>query len=1246
MIQNSPAGVFAQNIGNYPGGLDYNALPNSIGIELDTFKNVYEQWADEVTITVNGVMVTPVATTQSPFDLNNGQTYNVWVDYDGDADLLSVFVANSAVKPQAALLTANIQLDQVVGNQAYLGFAAATGAAFNNTYIESWNVNLEAAEPNPGNFALASDSFSGSENGGPVSVTVSRVGGSVGIASISYSSSDGSATAGSDYQSVSGTLEFADGETSKTVTIDLIDDGDSEGTESFGFQLSNPVGAGLSSPQNATVNIIDDETNLPAYGAFNSSDGLQLNGNAVVTGGELRLVAAGPQQRGSAYYTTPISVDSETSFQAQFEARFDGGQGSGGGEGLAFVIQNSPAGVFAQNIGNYPGGLDYNALPNSIGIELDTFKNVYEQWADEITITVNGVMVTPVATTQSPFDLNNGQTYNVWVDYDGETDLLSVFISNNASKPQAAVLTANLALDQIVGNQAYLGFAAATGQAFNNAVIESWNVDVGSSTPDGPGNFVVASEFVSAVENSGFATVTITRVGGSTGDVSVDYVTFDDTATAGVDYVAASGTLQFADGETSKSVDVLLIDDDDEEGTESFSFRLVSSDGAGLLAPRTATINMIDDDSLLPAFGSFDSEIGLQLNGNAVVQGGELRLVAAAPQQRGSTYYTTPLPVDSNTSFQASFAARFDGGQGSAGGEGLAFVIQNSPAGVFAQNIGNYPGGLDYNAVPNSIGIELDTFQNVYEQWADEITITVNGVMVTPVQTVQSPFDLNNGQTYFVWVDYNGESNNLSVYLSETDEKPSFALLKTNLALDQIVGDQTYLGFAAATGAAFNNTYVESWSVTLDVPDPDPPVYPSGTLVEQDLIGGLNQPLAVAWSPDGRNMYIAEKGGVLKVSRDGGPVQTVVDISAKTNSHQDRGLIDFALHPDFENNPYIYLLYTVDPPQVFDNVGDPFAGPDGRGNRAGQLIRFTAESATDFTTVDANSEVVLLGTASTWENFNAFTDSTLNFNEPPAGQDGNVFLRDFINSDSRSHTVGSLAWGIDGNLFVSIGDGASFNQTDVRALRVQNVDSLSGKVLRIDPLTGQGLPDNPFYDNDPDSNRSKVYQLGLRNPWRLSVDPNSGRLYIGETGLANFEELNTGDPGANFGWPFYEGGQGNNIRTPSYQGLPQSQAFYQSGEVATPALIALAHGAGSDVIALGAVADDLILGPLYDGDVFYNDFARGIVRHADVAPDGTLESIGVFTTGAQFVVDIQQGPDGWLYYVNLVQGTVGRWQVV
>lgn len=392
---------------------------------------------------------------------------------------------------------------------------------------------------------------------------------------------------------------------------------------------------------------------LISYPSFDSTAGLQLNGDATVTGGALRLTSDAAQQRGSAYYLTPISVDSGTSFQAQFTARFDGGQGSGGGEGLAFVIQNSPAGTSAQNIGPYPGGLNYNAVPNSIGIELDTLKNVYEQYADEITITVNGVMVTPVATTASPFDLNNGQSYSVWVDYDGENNLLSVFISDTNNKPQDAVLTANLELDQIVGDQAYLGFAAATGSAVNNTYIESWNVLYDDPVPT-PGFFTLTSDAFSVSESSDSITIDVERVGGSAGTTTIQYTTSSGSAVAGSDFQSTSGTLTFGDGVTSQSITINLIDDGNDEGTESFSLTLSNPQGgAGLLSPDMSTINILDDDGVvnpnLPNYSSFGSADGLQLNGDATVTGGELRLVAAAAQQRGSAYYTTPISVDAST---------------------------------------------------------------------------------------------------------------------------------------------------------------------------------------------------------------------------------------------------------------------------------------------------------------------------------------------------------------------------------------------------------------------------------------------------------------------------------------------------------------------------------------------------------------------------------------------------------------------
>ena len=153
-----------------------------------------------------------------------------------------------------------------------------------------------------------------------------------------------------------------------------------------------------------------------------------------------------------------------------------------------------------------------------------------------------------------------------------------------------------------------------------------------------------------------------------------------------------------------------------------------------------------------------------------------------------------------------------------------------------------------------------------------------------------------------------------------------------------------------------------------------------------------------------------------------------------------------------------------------------------------------------------------------------------------------------------------MVFGEDGTLLVSCGDGAtadtvdqggsvnpaamplklwpmasSGRRRDIGAFRSQLVDCLNGKVLRIDPATGNGLPSNPYYDAaNPRSARSRVWALGLRNPYRMSLRPNTGShfppdgnpgvLYVGNVGWNTWESLNviTG-PRQNFGWPMFEG---------------------------------------------------------------------------------------------------------------------------
>jgi glucose/arabinose dehydrogenase len=287
---------------------------------------------------------------------------------------------------------------------------------------------------------------------------------------------------------------------------------------------------------------------------------------------------------------------------------------------------------------------------------------------------------------------------------------------------------------------------------------------------------------------------------------------------------------------------------------------------------------------------------------------------------------------------------------------------------------------------------------------------------------------------------------------------------------------------------------------------------------------------------------------------------------------------------------------------------------------------------------------VLLGTNSTWEHYNGFVDSTVDLDEPQGGlnADGS-YVQDFLAADSQSHTIGSLVFGPDGALYVSNGDGASYNAVDPRAIRVQDIDSLSGKVLRIDPLTGAGLADNPFFDGDADSNRSKVFQYGLRNPFRMSFD-STGQLFVGDVGWTQWEEINAGVAGANFGWPFYEGGSGGNVQTPLYSQLPEAAAFYASNQNVSAPLIGLDHVEDAiDAVIIGDVYSGGEFPTEYDGNLLFSHLASGHVRAVEFAEDGSIVEIKTLIQGPPFMTQLSVGPDGFLYFMDFGSGQIGRW---
>ena len=451
---------------------------------------------------------------------------------------------------------------------------------------------------------------------------------------------------------------------------------------------------------------------------------------------------------------------------------------------------------------------------------------------------------------------------------------------------------------------------------------------------------------------------------------------------------------------------------------------------------------------------------------------------------------------------------------------------------------------------------------------------------------------------------------------------------------------------------------------------PEPSLEPLFDTTLQPVLSGLIAPIDFAFSPVDPNLiFVASKLGRITThdATTGEQVATFLDIAAQTNSSGDRGLLDFALHPNFPADPYVYVFYVVDPADTAGQTGA--AGGDGEGNRFSYVSRFEVDPATNFTSVIADSEVVLIGGAGQTladiaggGAINSGDPVTIDPSSPlftPASDIDPVTgepVQDYLKVDSSTHAGGALAFGPDGALYVSVGDGSSFNAIDPRAASVQNIDALAGKVLRIDAMTGDGLPDNPFVEDGADlsANRSKVFQLGLRNPFSMGFD-DAGRLFITETGWNSWEEINVGGPGANFGWPWFEGGDsGVSLRSP-YQNLPEAQAFYaavEAGEITlTQSFRAFAHAEaepGYAFIAITGGSDVYGGGGGYpsslDNHYFFSNLPGGQIFAIDVNDRRDVKLVGQVGDGFAPVHYIV-GPDGKVYYANIATGEVGVLQI-
>lgn len=229
-------------------------------------------------------------------------------------------------------------------------------------------------------------------------------------------------------------------------------------------QLTAAVTLALASASaNAVIISFNDFSDLSAFQLNGSAAGIT---NPVVPGNALRLTN-GFSQSGSAFLSDSITLNDQASFSARFDFRITRPTGSfdgdgWGADGLAFVVQ-----TVSNSVGGAGGGIGYRYIPNSMGVEFDTWNNGI--WDDNdgnhVGINLEGDVDSVVQASVAP-RLNNGGVWTAWVDYDGVNDLLEVRLSDVGVRSNLALLSYNVDLTSILGSpNAFIGFTSGTGSA-------------------------------------------------------------------------------------------------------------------------------------------------------------------------------------------------------------------------------------------------------------------------------------------------------------------------------------------------------------------------------------------------------------------------------------------------------------------------------------------------------------------------------------------------------------------------------------------------------------------------------------------------------------------------------------------------------------------------------------------------------------------------------------------------------------
>jgi len=467
---------------------------------------------------------------------------------------------------------------------------------------------------------------------------------------------------------------------------------------------------------------------------------------------------------------------------------------------------------------------------------------------------------------------------------------------------------------------------------------------------------------------------------------------------------------------------------------------------------------------------------------------------------------------------------------------------------------------------------------------------------------------------------------------------------------------------------------------TLPLPKATSPTY----------VDGLQKPTTLDFAPDGK-LFVAERNGrVLEFDSTEDPTPTLVlSILDKVMAKADRGILGMKLDPEYPAQPYLYLSYTYDAP-----IG---------GDSDDSEHTHYADGADDCVEAKESDDCLVSGRLARVEIDPATSVAVGSGGAADPVDPGSEEV--LINSwcqQVTSHSVGDIEFDAEGALLMSGGDGASWGSIDFGqlgnfckdpeyeggSLRAQDLRTpatpgdptdYNGSIIRVDRDTGAALSNNPLAQAPLSSGgvedvaARRILAEGLRNPYRFTIQPGTGEIYIGDVGQDLWEEIDhfspppaTGVGLTNFGWPCFEGGRSGNLKMPRWEAAekelhkPLCETLYTNPSQVTAPIFAYPHAnapgydgrvfeedacdpnPGSAISGVAfydpsGVPADALLPAEYFGALFFADAARGCIWTMQAGLDGvpdpaTVANFAIGEDGDVFTpVDIVQGPDGALY---------------